>query len=84
MYFLNKKLTNLLNKEDINKLPYYITVVLISSFVEILGLGVLIPIANFILNPNLLIENNFSKLLSFLRIDSNPNLFVTLIILFFI
>ena len=84
MYFLNKKLTNLLNKEDINKLPYYITVVLISSFVEILGLGVLIPIANFILNPNLLIENNFSKLLSFLRIDSNPNLFATLIILFFI
>ena len=84
MYFLNKKLTNLLNTEDINKLPYYIAVVLISSFIEILGLGVLIPITNFILNPNLLIENNFSKLLSFLRIDSNSNLFVTLVILFFI
>ena len=83
MLLLNKKLASLLKYEDKKKLPFYISIVILGGFVEILGLGILIPISSIVLN-NTLIQDNyiFNKIFSSLNLTFYDNLFEILILFF--
>ncbi len=83
MLFLNKKLASLLKYEDKKKLPFLISIVTFGGFVEILSLGILIPISSIVLN-NTLIQDNyiFDKIFSSLNLTLNENLFEILILFF--
>ena len=85
MYFLDKKFNILINKEDKKKIPLLLIIVLISSFVEVLGLGVLIPLSNLVLNQGTMIDVNFLPFLNYFEnTNLNENLLSILIVTFFI
>ena len=52
MYFIDKKFDILINKEDKRKIPFLLIIVLISSLIEVLGLSILIPLSNLVLNKD--------------------------------
>ncbi len=85
MYFLDKKINFLINKEDKKKIPILLIIVLISSFVEVLGLGVLIPLSNLVLNQGTMIDINYLPFLNYFEnTNFNENLLSILIVTFFI
>ena len=85
MNFFDKKLLSLIDSEDQKKLPWLITIVLFSGFIEIFGLGLLIPISQIILNENFITNNQLlQNLVSYSNLLSKDNLFEVLISIFFI
>ena len=85
MYFIDKKFDILINKEDKRKIPFLLIIVLISSLIEVLGLSILIPLSNLVLNKDSNIVINYLPLLNiFENINFNENLLTILIFIFFI
>ena len=79
----------ILNKNQINFFYLILLLTFISISLDLIGIGLFIPIINFLLEQDIYLQKNFlSKYVGFLREYSNTNiyilLFIPLILIFFI
>ena len=64
---------------EINKVPFLLILILLSSLIEIIGIGLIAPYVSLIIMPEVFLESKFYSYVSFLNLPRNINDLIILI-----